>query len=90
MFSGGSKGNIGKKRVNSSASFCDKCKRLLFASRDLRGTNGVKFYNQKYNYARYGTYYLREIRPLDSTHPGAHEEIQKTRISVFRNNTGIR
>ena len=30
---------------NSPASFCDKYERLLFKSRDLRGTNGVKFYN---------------------------------------------
>ena len=27
---------------------------------------------------------------LDSTHPGAHEDIQEKGISVCRNNTGVR
>ena len=44
----------------------------------------------KQNYARYGTNYITQIGSLDSTHPGAHEEIQAKGISVCRNNTGVR
>ena len=60
-------------RFNSPASFCDKYKQLLFTSKDLGRTNGVKFYMYKQTYARYGTYYLRQIGSLDSTHPGAYK-----------------
>ena len=48
------------------------------------------FTMNKQNYARYGTYYLTQVRSLDSIHPGAHEEIQEKKISVCRNDAGIR
>ena len=50
----------------------------------------LSFTMNKQNYARYGTYYLTQRGSLDSTHPGAHEEIKAKRISVCRNNTGVR
>ena len=50
----------------------------------------LSFTMNKQNYARYGTYYLTQMGSLDSTHPGAHEEIQENGISVCRNSTGIR
>ena len=75
---------------NSPASFCDKYKRLLFTSRDLGGANGAKFYNEQAELCTDGTYYLTQIGSLDSTHPGAHEEIQEKGISICRNNTGVR
>ena len=50
----------------------------------------LSFTMNKQNYARYGTYYLTQMGSLDSTHPGAHEEIQEKGISVCRNNTGVR
>ena len=50
----------------------------------------LSFTMNKQNYARYGTYYLTQMGSLDSTHPGAHEEIQEKGISICRNNTGVR
>ena len=50
----------------------------------------LSFTMNKQNYARYGTYYLTQMGSLDSTHPGAHEEIQENGTSVCRNSTGIR
>ena len=50
----------------------------------------LSFTMNKQNYVRYGTYYLTQMRSLDSTQPGAHEEIQEKGISVCRNNTGVR
>ena len=49
----------------------------------------LSFTMNKQNYARYGTYYLTQMGSLDSTHPGAHEEIQEKGISVCRNSTGV-
>ena len=49
----------------------------------------LSFKMNKQNYARYGTYYLTEVGSLDSTHPGAREEIQEKGNSVCSNNTGI-
>ena len=50
----------------------------------------LSFTMNKQNYARYGTYYLTQMGSLDSTSPGAHEEIQEKGISVCRNNTSVR
>ena len=50
----------------------------------------LSFTMNKQNYARYGTYYLTQMGSLDSTHPGAHEEIQEKGISICRNSTGVR
>ena len=44
----------------------------------------------KQNNARNGTCYLTQMGSLDSTHPGAHEEIQEKGISVCRNSTDVR
>ena len=50
----------------------------------------LSFTMNRQNYARYGTYYLTQMGSLDSTQPGAHEEVQEKVISVCRNNTGVR
>ena len=50
----------------------------------------LSFTMNKQDYARCGTYYLTKMASIDSTHPGAHEEIQEKRISACRNNTGVR
>ena len=50
----------------------------------------LSFTMNKEDYARCGTYYLTQMGSLDSTHPGAHEEIQEKGISAYRNNTGVR
>ena len=50
----------------------------------------LSFTMNKQNYARYGTYYLTQMGSLDSSHPGAHKEIQEKGISLFRINTGLR
>ena len=50
----------------------------------------LSFKMNQQNYARSGTYYLTQMMPLNSTHPGAHEEIHKKAILVCRNNTDIR
>ena len=42
----------------------------------------------KIYYARYGTFYIQQLKNLDSTHPGAFEEICDM-VSVRRNKTGI-
>ena len=42
----------------------------------------------KIYYARYGTFYIQQLKNLDSTHPGAFEEICEM-VSVRRNKTGI-
>lgn len=46
------------------------------------------FATNKQNYARYGSFYCRQLKTLDDTHPGAKDELQKG-LSVCRNNTGI-
>lgn len=47
------------------------------------------FATNRVHYARYGTYYLKSIECLESTHPGAKEEIEKVGLSVRRNTLGI-
>eukprot|EP00112_Aurelia_sp_Birch-Aquarium-sp1_P015170 Seg3338.2 transcript_id=Seg3338.2/GoldUCD/mRNA.D3Y31 product="hypothetical protein" protein_id=Seg3338.2/GoldUCD/D3Y31 len=37
------------------------------------------------HYARYGTYYLQSLEHIDSTHPGAKEEIRSVGLSIRRN-----
>jgi len=48
------------------------------------------FAMNKQNYARYGTFYCRQLMTLDDTHPGAKDDLLKKGLSVCRNNTGIR
>ena len=64
----------------------DYCLRL----ETWEGLMVLRFTMNKQNYAQYGTYYLTQMVSLDSTHPGAHEEIQERGISVFRNSAGVR
>ena len=47
------------------------------------------FATNRVNYARYGTYYLNSLVYLDTTHPGAKEEIDKVGLSVRHNTYGI-
>ena len=72
---------------NSPASFCDKYYLRLEAWEKLMV---LSFTLNKQNYARHGTYYLTQMGSLDSTHPGAHEEIQEKGISFCRNSTDVR
>ena len=41
------------------------------------------------HYSRYGTYYSKSLECLESTHPGAKEEIENLGLSVQRNTLGI-
>ena len=41
------------------------------------------------HYARYGTYYVNFLENIESTHPGAKEEIEEKGLSVRRNDIGI-
>ena len=47
------------------------------------------FATNRLHYARYGMYYLNQMKNLHITHPGAKEEIEKIGLSVRRNNIGI-
>ena len=47
------------------------------------------FSTHRLHHARYGTYHLNSLECLDSTHPGAKEEIMEMGISVRRNIIGI-
>ena len=47
------------------------------------------FPTNKRNYARYGSSYVRVLENLETTHPGAIEEISQKGLSVRRNNSGI-
>ena len=47
------------------------------------------FPTNKRNYARYGSYYVRVLEHLETTHPGAIEEISQKGLSVRRNSSGI-
>ena len=38
---------------------------------------------------RYGTYYVNQLKNLEETHPGAKQEIEKSSVSVRRNDFGI-
>ena len=46
------------------------------------------FATEKIHFARYGTFYIQQLKNLDSMHPGAFEEICEM-VSVRRNKTGI-
>ena len=48
----------------------------------------IFFFFDKTHYARYGTYYTKQLENLQITHPGAKEELQKFGISVCRNTYG--
>ena len=47
------------------------------------------FATNRVHYARYGTYYASSLEHIDSTQPGAKEEIQHVGLSVRRNTFGI-
>ena len=47
------------------------------------------FATNRVHYARYGTYYVNQLNNLQTTHPGAKEEIEKSGLSIRRNNIGI-
>ena len=47
------------------------------------------FATNRVHYARYGTYYLKSLECLKSTHPGAKEEIENVGLSIRRNTLGI-
>ncbi len=47
------------------------------------------FATNRVHYARYGTYYLQSLEHIDSTHPGAKEEIKSVGLSVWRNKLRI-
>ena len=47
------------------------------------------FATNRVHYSRYGTYYLKSLECLESTHPGAKEEIENLGLSVRRNTLGI-
>lgn len=47
------------------------------------------FATNRVHYSRYGTYYLKSLECLESTHPGAKEEIEDVGLAVRRNNLGI-
>ena len=49
----------------------------------------LSFTMKEQNYAQCSTYYLTQMGSLDSTHPGAHKEIEERGISICRNNTVI-
>ena len=42
------------------------------------------------NYARYGTYYVNQMKRLEGTHPNARNKIEEYGLSVCRNDFGIR
>ena len=48
------------------------------------------FSTNKQNYARYGAYYCLQSEHLDTTHPGALEELEDKGLSVCRNDLNIR
>lgn len=47
------------------------------------------FATNRVHYARYGTYYVSGLECIDSTHPGARQEIEHLGLSVRRNQLGI-
>ena len=47
------------------------------------------FPTNKRNYARYGTYYVKTLENLETTHPEAIEELSVKGISIRRNDFGI-
>ena len=49
----------------------------------------LSFVMNKRNYARYGTYYIMQLRSLDKTHPGAREEIESKGCLFVEMNMGF-
>ena len=47
------------------------------------------FATNRIHYARYGTYYIQSLGHIESTHPGAREEIEDVGLSIRRNKLGI-
>ena len=47
------------------------------------------FATNKRNYARYGSFYVKVLENLETTHPGAIEELSRKGLSVRRNTSGI-
>lgn len=47
------------------------------------------FFFDRTHYARYGSFYLRSLENIETTHPGAKEELLVSGISVRRNHFGI-
>ena len=47
------------------------------------------FIFNKVHYARYGSYYINQLKYLQNTHLGAKEEIQEYGLSVRRSSYGI-
>ena len=47
------------------------------------------FATNKIHYARYGTFYVKFLKYLEDTHPGAKEEIEEKGLSVRRNTLGV-
>lgn len=47
------------------------------------------FATNRIHYARYGTYYIQSLEHIESTHPGAREEIEDVGLSIRRNKLGI-
>ena len=47
------------------------------------------FATNKIHYARYWTFYVKFLKYLEDTHPGAKEEIEEKGLSVKRNTLGI-
>ena len=47
------------------------------------------FATNKIHYARYGTFYVKFLKYLKDTHPGAKEEIEEKGLSVRRNTLGL-
>ena len=48
----------------------------------------LRFTTNRVHYARYGTYYIQQLKRMEASHPGALEEFE-TISSVRRNNMGI-
>ncbi|XP_065064905.1 uncharacterized protein LOC135691081 [Rhopilema esculentum] len=47
------------------------------------------FSTNKQNYARYGTYYCRQLQSIEIKYPGAKDELLKKGLSVCRNSMNI-
>ena len=47
------------------------------------------FATNRIHYARYDTYYIQSLEHIESTHPGAREEIEEVGLSICRNKLGI-
>ena len=47
------------------------------------------FATNRLHYARYGSYYVKFLKHLEHTHPGATEELEEFGLSVRRNSLGI-